>query len=275
MKFSIAFSLCPNDTFIFDGLVNNKIDTEGFTFETSLEDIEALNTAALNGGPDICKVSYAALPMLSDKYRLLESGSALGHGVGPLLIVNDKHLKVLPQDIIVALPGENTTAHLLFSYAFPGHINKIYLRYDEIEDFVIKGKGAGVIIHENRFTYHNKGLYLLNDLGEFWEDQTGGKIPLGAIVIKKEVPNSIQHKIGDLIRQSIEYSLSNYPNLSDFVKDHAQEMSEDIMRKHIELYVNEFSLGLGAEGRNAVKKLVEVFNRMYQKEIDSEAFLPV
>lgn len=259
MRLSVGFSPCPNDTFIFDAIVNGKIDTCGLGFDVMMDDVEALNLLALRGIPDICKISYAVWPAVSKNYSLLDAGSALGRGVGPLLITRDPSLRVLPDEITVALPGANTTAHLLFSFAYPGHINKVFLRYDRIEDFVLSGKGAGVIIHESRFTYRNKGLHSITDLGNFWERQTGGPIPLGGIVIKKEAPDELKALVSALIRQSIEYSRRNYPVLGDFVKTNAIEMDEDTMRKHIGLYVNDFSLSLGAEGLAAVKKIEEVY----------------
>jgi len=275
MKFSIGFSPCPNDTFIFDALVNYGIDTDELTFDTVLEDVEWLNEAALQGKLDICKVSYAVVPLLSDKYRLLSSGGALGRGVGPLLICRDQKMRVLPEDLPVALPGQHTTAHLLFSYAYPGHAAKQFLRYDEIESFVQSGKGAGVIIHENRFTYSEKGLYLLNDLGAFWEKNAGHPIPLGGIVIRKDIPEWIQLKVSALIADSLRHALQHPDRLSSFVTSNAMELSEEVMRKHIRLYVNDFSLGLNNDGIAAIKKMTEVFNDMFSAEVNPSEFLPI
>jgi 1,4-dihydroxy-6-naphthoate synthase len=187
----------------------------------------------------------------------MNSGSALGKGVGPILIsasiISDQPI----EDILVAIPGENTTAHLLFSMAYPNAKNKVFLRYDEIENFVLANKGLGVIIHENRFTYEAKGLKKIIDLGDYWENKTGNAIPLGGIVIKKEIDISTQHTIDALIKKSIEYAFSNYPLLNDYIRSHAQEMSEPVMRQHIDLYVNEYSLDLGDMGKNAILKLLE------------------
>lgn len=274
MKFSIGFSPCPNDTFIFDALVNYRIDTDELTFDPVLEDVEWLNEAALQGKLDICKVSYATVPHLAGKYRLLSSGGALGRGVGPLLISGDKKMRVLPEDLPVALPGRNTTAHLLFSYAYPGHNAKQFLRYDDIESFVQNGHGAGVIIHENRFTYREKGLYLLNDLGSSWEKNTGHPIPLGGIVIRKDIPEWIQLKISELIADSLRHALQHPDRLSPFVTSHAIELSEEVMKQHIRLYVNDFSLALGPDGMAAIGKMTEVFNEMYGTEINPSEFLP-
>ena len=260
MNFTLGFSPCPNDTFIFDALVNNKIDTGGLHFETMLEDVQTLNRWALAGKLDITKISYAVLPLVIENYLLLNSGSALGSGVGPLLVCKNSAANLNIEETSIAIPGEHTTAHLLFSLAYPRSKNKVFLRYDEIETFVLDGKGLGVIIHENRFTYQEKGLVKINDLGDFWEKQTGNPIPLGGIVMKKNLSTGTQHKVEALIKKSIEYSFSYYPSLTDYVKNHAQEMSEAVMRKHIDLYVNDYSLSLGKEGRNAVKKLIEVYN---------------
>lgn len=261
MKISIGFSPCPNDTYIFDALVNNKIDTEGIQFDTYLEDVETLNQWALEGRLAVTKLSYGAVPLVLDKYIVLNSGSALGKGVGPLLISkNDLSNGELVFNVdrldienkLIALPGEHTTAHLLFSIAYPFAKNKLFLRYDEIEDFVVEGKGLGVIIHENRFTYEQKGLTKITDLGEYWEQITGQPIPLGGIVIDRSIPIKMQHKIDSLIRKSIEFANANYPYLSDYIFKHSQEMSESVIRKHIDLYVNQYSIELGEEGKAAV-----------------------
>lgn len=263
----IGFSPCPNDTFIFDALVNNKIDTQGLQFEAVLEDVQTLNQWAIEKKLPVTKLSYGVLPLVADKYNLLNSGSALGRGVGPLLITKEQPTKANEQQFVneqtIAIPGENTTAHLLFSLAFPNAKNKVFLRYDEIENYVLDGKGLGVIIHENRFTYPEKGLKKIVDLGDYWEEQTQNSIPLGGIVISKELDVELQQKIDRLIKQSIEFAFSNYPKLNDYIRDHAQEMSEAVMRKHIDLYVNDFSIDLGNEGKKAVLKLMEVYKNLY------------
>lgn len=254
----IGFSPCPNDTFIFDALVNNRIDTGNLQFEPILEDVQTLNLWALEGKLSVTKLSYGVLPLVLDNYNLLNSGSALGRGVGPLLITKEDILQSNIEEMQIAIPGENTTAHLLFSSAYPDAKNKVFLRYDEIEGFVLQGEGLGVIIHENRFTYSDKGLKKVRDLGEFWEDKTGYPIPLGGIAVKKSIPVQIQQLVDTLIRKSIEYAFSNYPAINDYVRSHSQEMNEDVMRKHIDLYVNEYSVNLGSEGIEAVKMLLEV-----------------
>jgi 1,4-dihydroxy-6-naphthoate synthase len=262
VQLTLGFSPCPNDTFIFDAIVNGKIDTEGLEFDTVLEDVQTLNEWASAGKLDITKLSYGVLPLVLDQYILLNSGSALGRGVGPLLISNSEYKMVNVDDAVIAIPGENTTAHLLFSLAYPSATNKIFLRYDKIEDFVLARKGLGVIIHENRFTYQDKGLHKIVDLGDYWEKETGNAIPLGGIVIRKDIDTVVQAKVDRLIKKSIEYAYSKYPELNDYIRLHSQEMSEEVMRKHIDLYVNNYSLDLGNEGKAAVKKLMEVFRQL-------------
>ena len=259
MRLTLGFSPCPNDTFIFDALVNQKIETEGFSFETKLEDVETLNQWAFKGELDITKLSFAAGLKVADKYRLLNSGSALGRGCGPLLIARKDIPLTSVKDLTIAIPGENTTANLLFSIAFPGATHKKIMVFSDIENAVLNGDvDAGVIIHENRFTYQLKGLVKLIDLGEFWEATTGQPIPLGGIFIRRDLPEAVQQKVDELIHNSLEHAFSGYPSLSSYVKDHAQEMDEQVMRQHIDLYVNQFSLDLGEEGKIAVEKLKEM-----------------
>ncbi len=265
MKLTLGFSPCPNDTFIFDALVNSKIDTGDLKFEVILEDVETLNRLALKNTLDISKISYGVLPLLLENYIVLNSGSALGTGVGPLLIANEEVDNESIKNYTIAIPGEHTTAHMLFNLAFPDATNKIFIRYDEIENFVIRAKDkkvAGVIIHENRFTYQQRGLIKIIDLGEFWEQKTQSPIPLGGIVAKRNIPATLSKKIDELIKQSIKYSFANYPVLTEYVRKHSQEMEEDIMRKHIDLYVNDYSIDLGETGKNAVRGMLKV----YQKE---------
>ncbi len=258
----IGFSPCPNDTFIFDAMVNGKIDTGNLKFEPVLEDVQTLNEWAIAGKLPITKLSYGVLPMVQHSYNLLDSGSALGTGVGPLLITNNAAGENNIEEKLIAIPGENTTANLLFTLAYPSAKNKVYLRYDAIEKFVQEGKGLGVIIHENRFTYAANGLTKITDLGDYWEKTTGLPIPLGGIVIKKNIQPVIQTQVNFLIRQSIEFAFKNYPTLNEYITSNAQEMSEAVMLQHIDLYVNKFSLDLGVEGKAAVEKLVGVYDSM-------------
>jgi 1,4-dihydroxy-6-naphthoate synthase len=261
MKLSLCFSPCPNDTFIFDAMVHQKIDTEGLDFDVRLEDVETLNRMVLSGQSDISKISYGLLPLVIPNYRVLNAGSALGRGVGPLLIsknpITDGDSEL--QDKMVVLPGVHTTAHMLFSLAFPFAKKKIFLPFHEIENAIINGVAdVGVIIHENRFTYADKGLTKLADLGEIWENNTGQPIPLGGIVMRRELDHELLEKSDRVIRRSLEYAFARNPELPAYVTENSQEMDEQVMRKHIDLYVNEFSLSLGKEGRAAVWKMLEI-----------------
>ena len=260
MLFTIAFSPCPNDTFIFDAMINHKIDTEGIDFTVSLEDVETLNNNAISNQYDISKISYGAYHKILNNYIILDSGSALGTGVGPLLISKEKKYHEDVNQEAIAIPGENTTAHFLFSMAFPNAKNKVFLRYDDIEAFVKEGKGLGVIIHENRFTYHKKGLHKIIDLGDYWEKITKDPIPLGGIVMRRNIEKPIQQKINRLIQKSIAYAYSFYPELNEYIRNNSQEMTDAVMHQHIELYVNDYSKTLGPKGREAVLKMLEVFN---------------
>lgn len=258
MKFSLAFSPCPNDTFIFDALVNQKIDTKGISFEVFLEDVQTLNEWAMQGKMDFSKISYGVWNKVKNQYQLLNSGGALGKGVGPLLITKPGNINSV-NDMTIAIPGENTTAHLLFSLAYPNATKKVFKVFHEIENAVLNGEvDAGVIIHENRFTYEAKGLKKIIDLGAYWEETQQLPIPLGGIIAKKTIDPAIIQEVDALIKQSIEYAFANYPTVAPYVIEHAQEMSEEVMRQHINLYVNNFSLDLGAEGLQAVEKLTHI-----------------
>jgi 1,4-dihydroxy-6-naphthoate synthase len=265
MKLSIGFSPCPNDTFIFDALVNQKIDTGGLVFEPVLEDVQSLNEAALSERLLITKISYGVLPLVMDRYKVLNSGGALGQGVGPLLIGREPIDSQSVATKKIAIPGENTTAHMLFSLAYPAAKNKQFMVFSHIEDAVQTGKtDLGVIIHENRFTYAQKGLVKITDLGEYWEQQTNNPIPLGCIVIHKTIEHALQQKIQSLIKESVEFAFRYYPQLPAFIEEHAQEMSTGVMRQHIELYVNEYSKDLGPKGKSAVYKLLEVYQQLHE-----------
>lgn len=256
----LGFSPCPNDTFIFDALVNQKIDTKGYTFNIHLEDVQTLNEWALAGKLPYSKISYGVWPLLKNKYQLLKSGGALGKGVGPLLIYTNQQPNA---DIMkVAIPGVNTTAHLLFSLAFPTVKNKEFIVFNEIEDVVLSGKvDAGVIIHENRFTYAQKGLKKWMDLGTYFEEKFNAPIPLGGIIARKDRDQHEIASIDALIKESVEYAFKHsYETLPEFVKCHSQEMSEQVMRQHIDLYVNDFSIDMGTTGANAIAALEKVYS---------------
>jgi 1,4-dihydroxy-6-naphthoate synthase len=268
MKLTLGFSPCPNDTFIFDAIVNEKIDVQGFKFDVMMEDVETLNRWAMQEKLDITKISYGVLPRILPAYRVLDAGGALGKGVGPLLVAKQPIDLEDVSQLRVALPGANTTAHMLFTLAFPDAQQKQFLVFHDIEDAVLRGDvDCGVIIHENRFTYAEKGLHKLLDLGEFWEHNTKSPIPLGGIVMNRRFDPAIMAKIDALIRESVAYSWKQYPVLSPFVREHAQEMSEDVMRQHINLYVNDYSSSLGQEGRSAVWQLLEVSSNLVPQPV--------
>ena len=258
MTHSLAFSPCPNDTFIFDALVNGGIDTGGLHFDVALEDVEGLNQWALRGEKDVTKLSFSALLQCSDQYQMLQAGAALGRGVGPLLISRNPRSEFRIPESRIAIPGKNTTANLLLSLAFPEAQNKTEVLFSEIEDGVLRGDfDAGLIIHESRFTYAAKGLHKVIDLGEWWEQTVNAPIPLGCIAAKKTLGQQTIAHIESLIRQSLERSWQAYPQLSDYVRCHAQEMDEAVMQQHIDLYVNDFTKDLGSEGNRAVQTLFE------------------
>ncbi len=253
-KLTLGYSPCPNDCFIFDALVHKKIDTEGLDFEVELGDVETLNKKALKGELDITKLSFHAYAYVLENYILLRSGSALGFNCGPLLIKNSKSEIKIIEEIKVAIPGKLTTANFLLSLAYPQIKNKIEYVFSDIENAVLSGEvDAGLIIHENRFTYQDKGLEKIKDLGEFWDDLIHAPIPLGGIVVRRNFDLELQKKVSRLIKKSVEFAF-NFPNESmSYVKQHAQEMSEEVMQKHIQLYVNQFSVDLGVLGSEAVE----------------------
>lgn len=258
MLLTLGFSTCPNDTFIFDALLHQKVDTEGLQFDVLLADVEELNRNAFDGTIDITKLSYHAYAYVADNYKLLTSGSALGYKNGPLLI--GKH-KIYPDevaDIKVAIPGKYTTANLLFSIAYPKVSEKKEYLFSDIEEAVLDGEvDAGVIIHENRFTYERKGLKKIVDLGEDWEEKTKNPIPLGGIVIHRKIDTETQQKVNRVLKRSVEYALAD-PNSSYlYVKKYAQELNDEVIKKHIDLYVNRFTVELGENGVNAVTTLFD------------------
>src|ERR1700761_7915246 len=281
MKLSLGFSPCPNDTFIFDALIHHKIDTEGLDFEVFYDDVETLNQKAMRGELDISKLSYHAFAYVADKYVLLDAGSALGFGVGPMLICKDdpegllSNLKSHVSNLKIGIPGKYTTANFLLGTAFPQATNKVELVFSDIENALLEGRiDIGLIIHENRFTYQNKGLKKIIDLGDYWEKQTGCAIPLGGIVANRNLPPDVQHKINRVLKKSVEFAFANPKSGLEFIRSHAQEMSEEVMYKHIELYVNKYSLDLGEEGRKAIKLLFDTAReKNVIPEIKKEIFL--
>ncbi|WP_316830258.1 1,4-dihydroxy-6-naphthoate synthase [Pedobacter aquatilis] len=259
MKLTLGFSPCPNDTFIFDALIHHKIDTEGLEFEVYFDDVETLNKKALQGELDITKLSFHAFAYVANQYALLDAGSALGFGVGPLLISKRKFEGELHPALKVGIPGKYTTANFLLGIAYPHLQDKQLMVFSEIESALLDEKiDLGLIIHENRFTYQDKGLNKIVDLGDYWEKLTGCAIPLGGIVINRKLDKEIQLKVNRLIRQSVEYAFANPKSGIDFIKAHAQEMDETVMYKHIELYVNKYSIDLGEEGKKAIDTLFKL-----------------
>lgn len=260
MKLTLGFSPCPNDCFMFDAIVHHRIDLEGLDFVVRLADIEALNAAAFAGEADVTKLSFHAYAHCTSTYVLLEAGSALGRNCGPLLISK----RAIPCEevsrgaLTIAIPGTYTTANFLLSLAFPEAKNKTALLFSEIEGALLDGSfDAGLIIHENRFTYGARGLKKIIDLGEYWEAETGAAIPLGGIVVKRALPADVRQTVNRVVHRSVEYAFANRTASLPYVRAHAQEMSDEVMYRHIDLYVNEFSADLGPEGRRAVEVLFE------------------
>ncbi|MBL7765258.1 MAG: 1,4-dihydroxy-6-naphthoate synthase [Chitinophagaceae bacterium] len=259
MKLNIGISPCPNDTFIFDAIYNRKMDTSPYEFEFIFEDVQTLNEMAMKGHLDIVKLSYAHYFSVMPQYIMMRSGSALGYGTGPLLIgrnlLSDQEIEAGP----IAIPGKYTTAGFLLAYAYPGALHTTEMVFSQIEQCVLNGQAqAGVIIHENRFTYAEKGLMKIADLGEIWESRTGLPIPLGGIAIRRNLPAMVHQYLNSMISQSVLIANAKYPELSSFIQSHAREMSEEVMRQHIHLYVNENSIDITSSGLLAVEKMKEM-----------------
>jgi len=259
MKLTLGFSPCPNDTFIFDAMVHGRIDTEGLEFDFFLADVEELNRKALDSKVDITKISYHAYTHVAGNYLILDSGSALGHRNGPLLISKKT---IAPEElggIKIAIPGKLTTANLLFSIAWPEAVNKKEYLFSDIERALLNDEvDAGLIIHETRFTYYKRGLKKIADMGEYWESLTGLPIPLGAIVINRQIPEDIALKVNRVLRRSLEYAYKDSFASYDFVSGNAKEMDSTVMNNHIKLFVNEFTMNLGPKGREAINRLFSV-----------------
>lgn len=261
MKLTLGFSTCPNDTFMFDALVNGRIDTEGIEFEVEMADILHLNRAAAAERLDVVKVSYNAYGGLRNRYQLLESGSAMGMGCGPLLIAKEP---IAIADLVasqapIAIPGVNTTANLLLSFFEPRLGNRQEMLFHDVMPAVLSGAcKAGLIIHENRFTYQDHGLVCLQDLGAFWEEKTGLPIPLGAICVHKRLGPAVAAQVDRLLHASVAYAFAHPTESMPYVRSHAQELSDEVTQAHIGLYVNAFSLGMGDAGHAAVDKLLTV-----------------
>ncbi len=270
---TLGFSPCPNDTFIFHAMLHNLVDTEGLKFDVHVVDVEELNTLALQGELDVTKVSYAAYTNIADNYLILDSGSALGRGNGPLLVT--KSAKDVTPDTRVAIPGKYTTAAFLLRLTFPQLQHLEEMLFSNIPQAVLQGAAdAGVLIHESRFTYAQQGLKLLADLGAEWEQRSGLPIPLGCICVQRSLPKEQQQAFSRVLRRSVDYALQNPAESRTFVKQHAQELSDDVIDKHIAMFVNEFTRSLGVEGRNAVMGFfAEVVKQGVVKKLPEEIFL--
>jgi 1,4-dihydroxy-6-naphthoate synthase len=274
-KLTLGFSPCPNDTFIFDALVNGRIDLGDIELEVVLADVEELNRMAMAGKLDITKISYNAFAHVHYMYQLLNAGSALGNKCGPLLIAKKSFTADELETATIAIPGKNTTANFLMSFAYPSASNKKEFLFSEIEKAVLNDEvEAGVIIHENRFTYQEKGLVKIADLGEVWEQKTGFPIPLGGIAIHRRLKPELRKRFDDLLRESVQFAFANPESSKDYVKCHAQEMDEAVMRSHINLYVNQFSIDLGEKGKSAIAKMYEVGKTFGMPRVEDSVFVP-
>ena len=259
MKLTLGFSPCPNDTFIFEAMVHGRVDTEGLEFDWFLADVEELNRRAVEGSVDITKMSFHAYARTAQKYLILDSGSALGRSNGPLVVSRRPVMPDELDDALIAIPGKYTTANLLFSIFWPGATRKREYLFSDIPGAVLSGEAdAGLIIHETRFTFRSMGLTMVADTGAMWEKMTGLPVPLGGIVISRNIDPFVALKVERAIRRSIEYARSSPRESVDFIRQHARETDAEVTREHIKLYVNDFSLSLGEEGRRAIEKLFSV-----------------
>ena len=259
MKLTLGFSPCPNDTFIFDAMLHGKVDTEGLEFQPVIADVEELNQKAFAKALDITKLSYHAFAFLRKDYALLDAGSALGNNVGPLLIAKAPMKEAAINNARIAIPGKYTTANFLLSLAYPGAKNKTEMLFSDIEEAVLTEKmDAGLIIHENRFTYQDKGLIKIKDLGEFWESTTRMPIPLGGIVANRALAPEVLEAANRVMARSVAFALDHPEEPRAFVRKHAQEMEEEVMYKHIHLYVNDYTRSLGIKGKEAVQLLFDI-----------------
>ncbi len=274
MNLKLAFSTCPNDTFMFDGLVHQRIDTKGYSFDVEMADIEELNLQASQGENDITKISFNAFAQYTQQYQMLTSGAALGFGNGPLVI--SKH-KIYPDelhDVKIGIPGEKTTANLLLNILFPNVQNKKVYLFSDIEDAVLGCEiDAGLIIHESRFSYKKKGLKKVVDMGELWAKEKKLPLPLGGIAIKRDLDDAVKTDIQDLIADSVDFALKN-PKISyEFVKKHARELDDSVISRHIDLYVNRYSINCQSDGREAIEFLVGEAAVLNQKPLHKSIFI--
>lgn len=269
----LGISPCPNDTFIFHALTHGLIDTGDFDFEVDHLDVEALNQKAAAQEYDMIKLSYAKLAKELDKYQILRSGGALGKGVGPLLVAKEEMKEEDIDRALVAIPGEQTTANFLLSLAYPRLQNKKEILFSEIEDAVLNDEAdAGLIIHENRFTYQEKGLISLMDLGNYWEELSSSLIPLGGIAVRRSFPEEVKSELNRLLKESVAYAFQNPQASREYIKAHSAELEDEVIESHIELYVNQYSLDIGQEGEQAVNTL---FEKAREKGLVNELSQPI
>lgn len=255
---TLGFSPCPNDTFIFHALAHGLIGGPKVHWDIYMEDVESLNEKAMTDSYDVTKLSIHAFGYLSDQYQLLDAGSALGFGAGPLLITSAKNAQRPVSEMSIAIPGKFTTAHFLFQMAYPEAKRKSFVVFSSIEEAIMTGQvDAGVIIHENRFTYAKKGLEKIVDLGEMWERKTGMPIPLGGIAIRRSLATDVKKQINQMIGESVRHAFANRETAMPFICHHAQEMEKDVIQQHINLYVNDYSIDLGQNGRQAIVCFLE------------------
>ncbi|HEV2150179.1 MAG TPA: 1,4-dihydroxy-6-naphthoate synthase [Longimicrobiaceae bacterium] len=258
MQLTLGYSPCPNDTFIFDALVHGRVEVEGVRFRERLEDVETLNRLARESALDLTKISYGAIPYLLDDYVLLRSGGALGRRCGPLVVAREPMPVEALRGKRIAIPGRFTTANLLLRLFDPALAEGVELVYSDVMPAVARGEvDAGLIIHESRFTYPEHGLVCLQDLGEWWEGETGLPIPLGGILARRSLGTDTARRVEEGIRRSVEHAFAHPGDALPYMRAHAQEMEESVMRSHVELYVNRFSRDLGKEGERAVRTLFE------------------
>ncbi len=258
MKLSIAFSPCPNDTFMFHDVATGDLRLDGFETDIHLHDVQELNELAAQGRYDITKLSCHGYLHVQEQYQLLGVGAALGFDCGPIIVARNELTRADLASSRLAVPGELTTAHLLARLWAPEITNGLFVRYDEIMDRVLSGEAdAGILIHESRFVYRQAGLQQIVDLGEWWQGETQLPIPLGCVAARRDLGTETIAKFESLLRLSIENSLATFDDapISEFIRQHAQEMDEDVLRKHIKMFVNEYSLDLGDSGRAAFETL--------------------
>jgi 1,4-dihydroxy-6-naphthoate synthase len=267
MKLKLAYSPCPNDTFIFHAMVHSLVDCEGLSFEVTMADVEKLNQGASRGEYDICKMSYHAYFHFVQSYVMLRSGSALGYNNGPLFVTSDTNSLLkedgsLDSELLaksnIAIPGELTTAALLLKIIYPQIKHTTPVIFSEIEKRVLSGQfPGGVLIHEGRFTYQKKGLKLIADLGEKWQQLSQLPIPLGGIAVSRSLEEALAQKINRVLHRSIQYAINNPGISKDYVCSYARELEEEVINKHIALFVNDFTLDIGSKGQEAVNYMFE------------------